>query len=124
MIFGYHPGPRQIKNLGYWNWMAFDIINAHFRDMKTILRGSHVGMVLLNDGKIDMSRLVTHTFPLEQIEKVFFGGERETAGVYQVGGCFLIKKSAAEIAETQRCVCVKLRNSIMVLFTTSPKLIP
>src|SRR5690606_22449536 len=33
VIFGFHPGQRIINDLGYWNWMAFDIINAHFRDM-------------------------------------------------------------------------------------------
>jgi len=80
VIFGYHPGPRQIKNLGYWNWMAFDIINAHFRDMNTILRGSRVGMHLLNDGKIDMSKLVTHTFPLEEIEKGFLAAKEKPPG--------------------------------------------
>ena len=26
VIFGFHPGPREIRDLGFWNWMAFDII--------------------------------------------------------------------------------------------------
>ncbi|MBN2413068.1 zinc-binding dehydrogenase [candidate division KSB1 bacterium] len=71
VIFGYHPGPRCIKDLGYWNWMAFDIINAHFRNMNTILTGSRIGMELLNAGKLDMSLLITHEFPLEKIEQAF-----------------------------------------------------
>lgn len=71
VIFGYHPGPRTIKNLGYWNWMAFDIINAHFRNLETILNGARRGMKLLNAGKINMAPLITHKYPLENIEEAF-----------------------------------------------------
>jgi threonine dehydrogenase-like Zn-dependent dehydrogenase len=71
VIFGFHPGARKINDLGWWNWMAFDIINAHFRDLDTILHGARVGMNQLNDGKINMSPLITHTFPLEEIEAAF-----------------------------------------------------
>jgi threonine dehydrogenase-like Zn-dependent dehydrogenase len=80
VIFGYHPGPRQIKDLGYWNWMAFDIINAHFRDLNTILRGTRIGMELLNMKKIDMAPLVTHRFPMEEIETAFCTADEKPAG--------------------------------------------
>ena len=71
VIFGYHPGERIIRDLGYWNWMAFNIINAHFRDINTILEGARVGMDLLNSGKISMKPLITHTFKLNDIEAAF-----------------------------------------------------
>jgi len=71
VIFGYHPGQRIIKDLGYWNWMAFDIINAHFRDMATILKGANIGIKLLNQGKINLKSLITHRFSLINIEKAF-----------------------------------------------------
>jgi len=80
VIFGYHPGERKINDLGYWNWMAFDIINAHFRDMNTILHGSKLGIDLLNSGKIEMKRLVTHKFPLEKIEEAFSMAEKKKQG--------------------------------------------
>jgi threonine dehydrogenase-like Zn-dependent dehydrogenase len=80
VIFGYHPGPRQIKDLGYWNWMAFDIINAHFRDMNTILRGARIGMALLNDGKINMEPLITHRYKLEEIETAFSAAKEKPKG--------------------------------------------
>src|SRR5574338_167948 len=80
VIVGYHPGTRIIKDLGYWNWMAFDIINAHFRDMNTILKGSHIGMELLNSGKIKMDKLVTHSFPLEKIEDAFNAAKEKPEG--------------------------------------------
>ena len=80
VIFGYHPGQRIIKDLGYWNWMAFDIINAHFRDIDTILDGSRRGMELLNAGKIDMAPLITHKFPLEKIEDAFNAAKEKPKG--------------------------------------------
>lgn len=80
VIFGYHPGPRQIRDLGYWNWMAFDIINAHFRDMNTILRGARIGMELLNQGKINMEPLITHRFKLLEIEAAFSAAKEKPKG--------------------------------------------
>lgn len=80
VIFGYHPGPRQIKDLGSWNWMAFDIINAHFRDLSTILTGARIGMDLLNAGKLTMAPLITHTFPLESIEDAFVAAKEKPKG--------------------------------------------
>lgn len=70
-IFGFHPGSRKINDLGFWNWMAFDIINGHFRNIDTILNGTRIGMDLLNSKKIDMSPLITHKYRLEDINKGF-----------------------------------------------------
>lgn len=80
IIFGYHPGERIVKDLGYWNWMAFDIINAHFRNLETILNGSRIGMQLLNDKKIDMHPLITHKFGLNEIEKAFHLAKEKPKG--------------------------------------------
>jgi threonine dehydrogenase-like Zn-dependent dehydrogenase len=71
VIFGYHPGQRVIHDLGYWNWMAFHIVNAHFRDIHTILRGSDIGIRLLNQQKIDLKPLMTHIYPLDEINTAF-----------------------------------------------------
>jgi threonine dehydrogenase-like Zn-dependent dehydrogenase len=71
VIFGYHPGSRTIDDLGYWNWMAFDIINAHFRDLEKILDGSRRGMKLLNKGDITLKPLITHRYSLMDINTAF-----------------------------------------------------
>lgn len=71
VIFGFHPGSRTIKDLGYWNWMAFNIINGHFRNLDTILNGTRIGMEMLNAKKINMEPLITHTYSLERIEEAF-----------------------------------------------------
>ena len=71
VIVGYHQGePRQIP-LGYWNWMAFQILNAHFREESTILRGMRIGMRLLTSGRLSLEDLVTHRFPLSDIGVAF-----------------------------------------------------
>jgi 2-desacetyl-2-hydroxyethyl bacteriochlorophyllide A dehydrogenase len=71
VIVGFHQGePRQIP-LGYWNWMAFQILNAHFREEATILRGMRIGMRLLTSGRLSLEDLVTHRFSLEEINQAF-----------------------------------------------------
>jgi 2-desacetyl-2-hydroxyethyl bacteriochlorophyllide A dehydrogenase len=71
VIVGYHQGePRQIP-LGYWNWMAFQILNAHFREETTILRGMRIGMRLLTSGRLSLEDLVTHRFQLSEIGQAF-----------------------------------------------------
>jgi len=80
VMFGYHPGPRSIKDLGYWNWMAFNIINAHFRNLETILNGTRIGMEMLNSGKINMRPLITHKYRLDNIEDAFMAAKSKPAG--------------------------------------------
>ncbi len=71
VIVGYHQGePRRIP-LGYWNWMAFQILNAHFREEATILRGMRIGMRLLTSGRLSLEDLVTHRFALDEINQAF-----------------------------------------------------
>jgi L-iditol 2-dehydrogenase len=70
-IVGYHQGqPRSIP-LGDWNWNAFRIVNAHFRDVTTILAGMEAGMRLLTSGRLYIDDLLTHRFVLEDITAAF-----------------------------------------------------
>jgi threonine dehydrogenase-like Zn-dependent dehydrogenase len=70
-MVGFHQGaPREVP-LGFWNWMAFDIVNAHFRDVATIMRGMTVGMRLLETRQISLEPLVTHRFGLDEINTAF-----------------------------------------------------
>jgi 2-desacetyl-2-hydroxyethyl bacteriochlorophyllide A dehydrogenase len=71
VLVGYHQGePRQIP-LGQWNWMAFQIVNAHFREVSTIMRGMSVGMRLVTSGRLSLEGLVTHAFSLADINEAF-----------------------------------------------------
>jgi L-iditol 2-dehydrogenase len=71
VIAGFHQGaPRQVP-LADWNWNAFRIANAHFREVATILRGMRAGMRLVTSGRISLKDLVTHRFPLAAIDDAF-----------------------------------------------------
>jgi threonine dehydrogenase-like Zn-dependent dehydrogenase len=71
VIAGYHQGAPRTIPLGHWNWMAFRIANAHFRDAATILRGMRTGVRLMTSGRISMEGLVSHRYPLEAIDDAF-----------------------------------------------------
>jgi L-iditol 2-dehydrogenase len=71
VLGGYHQGPPRAIPLAQWNWMAFRIVNAHFREPSTILHGMERGMRLLASGRISLEGLVTHRYPLEEIGAAF-----------------------------------------------------
>lgn len=71
VLVGYHQGePRRVP-LDQWNWMAFRLVNAHFREPAVIMRGMSVGMTLLATGALDLAPLVTHRFTLPDINDAF-----------------------------------------------------
>ena len=90
VIVGYHQGePRRIP-LGQWNWMAFTIVNAHFREIKTVMRGMRTGMRLLTSGRLSLDGLVTHRFGLADIGDAFATAHSKPNGfvkaTVQIGG--------------------------------------
>jgi L-iditol 2-dehydrogenase len=80
VIAGYHQGEPRRLPLGAWNWMAYRIVNAHFREQATILRGMRAGMRLLASGRISLAGLVTHAVPLEGIDEAFRTAIQKPAG--------------------------------------------
>lgn len=70
-VFGFHQGEPRKVNWGYWNWMAFSIINGHVRSANIYVEGMHIGLKLLEAQKLQMQDLVTHRFPLEKINDGF-----------------------------------------------------
>ena len=71
VIVGFHQGGMREIPLAYWNWMAFQIHNAHFREVSTIMRGMRIGMRLLTSGRLSLEDLVTHRYSLNEINQAF-----------------------------------------------------
>jgi threonine dehydrogenase-like Zn-dependent dehydrogenase len=69
VIAGYHQdGPRQV-NMQMWNWRGLDVINAHEREQAVYVQGIRDAVKAVKDGRLDPSRLYTHTYPLEQLDE-------------------------------------------------------
>jgi threonine dehydrogenase-like Zn-dependent dehydrogenase len=54
-----------------WNWHGIDVINAHERDPEVYRSGMEEGVRLLAAGELDLDPLITHTFPLADIDQAF-----------------------------------------------------
>ena len=80
IVAGYHQdGPRTV-NMQLWNWRGIDVINAHERDPAIYKRGMEEGVRLLAEGGLDLEPLITHTFPLAEINRAFATSEERPEG--------------------------------------------
>ncbi|HEX9943959.1 MAG TPA: zinc-binding dehydrogenase [Thermoanaerobaculia bacterium] len=80
VVAGYHQdGPRTV-NMQLWNWRGLDVINAHERDPEVYKRGMEEGVRLLAAGGLDLAPLITHTFPLAEINRAFSTAEQRPEG--------------------------------------------
>jgi NADPH2:quinone reductase len=80
VVAGYHQdGPRTV-NMQLWNWRGIDVINAHERDPQIYKSGMEEGVRLLAEGGLDLGPLITHTFPLSEINRAFATAEERPEG--------------------------------------------
>ena len=79
VVAGYHQdGPRTV-NMQLWNWRGLDVINAHERDPRIYKSGMEEGVRLLAEG-LDLAPLITHAFPLAEINRAFATAEERPDG--------------------------------------------
>ena len=87
VLVGYHQGGHREIPLAQWNYKAFQIVNAHFREEATIMRGMRIGMRLLTAGRIELADLVTHRYTLDEIDDAFSIAHEKPAGFVKSTVC-------------------------------------
>lgn len=71
VLAGFHQdGPRTV-DVQSWNWRGIDVANAHERDAAAVVEAMRAAAALLAAGELDVSRLVTHRFPLDCLDDAF-----------------------------------------------------
>jgi threonine dehydrogenase-like Zn-dependent dehydrogenase len=71
VIAGFHQdGLRQV-NMFLWNWRGLDVVNAHERDSRAYVQGIREAANALAAGVLDPEPLLTHRFPLDQLDAAF-----------------------------------------------------
>jgi threonine dehydrogenase-like Zn-dependent dehydrogenase len=80
IVAGYHQDGSRTVNMQLWNWRGIDVINAHERDPGIYKRGMEEGVRLLAEGGLDLEPLITHTFPLAEINRAFATAEERPDG--------------------------------------------
>ena len=71
VIAGYHQSGERRVDLRLWNWRGLDVINAHERAPEVYRRGIEEGVRLLEAGRLSLEPLLTHFFPLAEINRAF-----------------------------------------------------
>lgn len=71
VLAGYHQGGPRMIDLQLWNWRGLDVINAHERAPEVYLQGMRDGVARLAAGELVLAPLVTHRFPLRDIDRGF-----------------------------------------------------
>ena len=63
-----------------WNFKAIDVVNAHVRLDADRMSAMAAGLALIEAGKLDTGRLVTHRYALRDIDSAFTDLETKPAG--------------------------------------------
>jgi threonine dehydrogenase-like Zn-dependent dehydrogenase len=79
-VVGYHQGGPSAIPLARWNYMAFRLVNGHFRDPATIVANMRAGMRLVETGALDVAPLMTDVLPLADVAEAFRRAEEKPEG--------------------------------------------
>lgn len=79
-ILGFHQGGDRSVDVEMWNWKAIDVVNAHVRRRADLLESMRIGLELEAAGQIDLGRLVTHRFALDDVDAAYAALRDKPAG--------------------------------------------
>lgn len=80
VLVGYHQGGTRTLPLGQWNYMAFQLVNAHFRELARIRAGMQMAMRLLTSHQLRLDELITHYYKLDAIQEAFTASHEKPEG--------------------------------------------
>jgi len=69
-IVGYHQSHRTV-DMQAWNWKALEVINGHVRSRHRLTDSIGRGLAVVASGRIDYQSLVTHRYPLTEIDQAY-----------------------------------------------------
>lgn len=79
-ILGFHQSGLRSVDLETWNWKSIDVVNAHVRRRDLLNDAIRRGLELVRRERIHPARLLTHRFPLEQVDDAFASLDPKPAG--------------------------------------------
>ncbi|AMK17358.1 L-iditol 2-dehydrogenase [Sphingobium sp. MI1205] len=80
IVAGYHQdGPRQV-DMRLWNWRGIDVINAHERNPLIYVNGISEAVEAVASGRLDLTPLITHRYPLERLDEALNATRDKPAG--------------------------------------------
>ncbi len=68
VIAGYHQDGTRTVDMQSWNWRGIDVVNAHERDTAVYVRGITAAVQAVADGLLDLTPVITHRLPLDQLD--------------------------------------------------------
>jgi len=69
VIAGFHQDGGREVDMQLWNWRGLDVVNAHERDPRVYVEGIREAAAAVEAGRLDPSRLYTHRFGLDEVER-------------------------------------------------------
>jgi threonine dehydrogenase-like Zn-dependent dehydrogenase len=79
-ILGYHQGGPRSIDMQLWNYKSIEVLNAHERRPDYRMDCMRRALDLARAGRIDLSRLASHSFPIDRIDDAFAALAGKPAG--------------------------------------------
>jgi threonine dehydrogenase-like Zn-dependent dehydrogenase len=79
-ILGFHQGGAREVDVEMWNWKAIDVVNAHVRRRADLMESMRIGLELTAKGLLNIGRLVTHQYGLDQVDRAYADLQEKPAG--------------------------------------------